>query len=288
MEFNDTETTERFEKTINVEFVKTKAVETKCVRCGKTFSARSAWIGLKPLLVQRHCEMCSGIMAAEQANADARKLTESRRAAWERRLADLPKYREPFDSQRAIEGSLELWERAQATKGKHPTPEDRERQAEVFTRRLDSAIARFDAWSPSPKGLGLVGNSGHAKTRLVFTLLKRLYMAGLNVEFITATAFGDEVSARFGEDSREAKKWIERLARVDVFFYDDMGKEALTKRVVDELFNLIDKRSAARKPVFVTANFTSEWLVKHYEEKAEMTGEPILNRLRDCCEFLPL
>ena len=268
--------------------VSVEITEATCVRCEKPFTASCLGDGLKTVLKQRHCSPCSEILLEEQAEADAREQRKARRAAWDLRLADLAKYREPFDRIAAIDGSLDLWDRAQSEMGAYPTAADRERQEGIITRRLDSAIARVEAWQPSRKGIGFAGESGHAKTRLMFTLLRRLYVSGMSVEFITATAFGDEASARFSEDSRDAKRWIERLARVDVFFYDDMGKEALTERVAKELFNLIDKRATARRPIFATANFTGDQLAKHYEARAPKSGEPIVNRLRDCCEFIPV
>jgi len=271
-----------------LENVSVESTEATCVRCGEPFTASCLRDGLKTILKQRHCSPCSEILAAEQSEADAKEQREARRAAWDLRLADLPKYREPFDSQAAIKGSLDLWDRAQTAMGAYPSAADRERQSEILWNRLESAIARVDAWTPNRKGIGFAGESGHAKTRLMFTLLHRLFLAGMSVEFITATAFGDEASARFSQDSGDAKRWIERLARVDVFFYDDMGKEALTERVAKELFNLIDKRASARRPIFATANFTGDQLAKHYEARSPMIGEPIVNRLRDCCEFIPV
>ena len=263
--------------------IEIESIETPCARCGKKFTASCLRDGLTTLLRQRHCSPCSKILSVEQAEQLTQEKREARRAAWDLRLADLPKYREPFDRQTALAGSLELWERAQ---GVRPTAAAREAQSRIIAARLETAIARVDGWEPSRKGIGFAGESGHAKTRLMFTILRRLFVSGMGVEFITATAFSDEVSARFSEDSQEAKRWINRLSRVDVFFYDDIGKEALTERVAKELFNLFDKRATARRPIFATANFTGDQLAKHYESRSPMIGAPIVNRLRDCCEFI--
>lgn len=266
--------------------IEIKSTETTCARCNQPFTARCLSEGQKTVLRQRHCSPCSAILLTEQTEQTAREQQESRCAAWDSRLADLPKYREPFDRQTAISGSLDLWERSQIAAGTRPTAATREAQSKILTVHLEAAIAKIDAWQPSRKGIGFAGESGHAKTRLMFTLLRRLFLAGMTVEFITATAFGDEIGSRFKEDAKDAKRWVERLARADVFFYDDIGKEALTERVAKELFNLFDKRATARRPIFATANFTGDQLAKHYESRSPMIGAPIVNRLRDCCEFI--
>ena len=259
-------------------------VDRECVQCHQMFAALSI-----AGMIQRHCGPCCEALEAETATAKAEQLTADRRAAWESRLADLPKFREPFDRGLAIYGALELWERAQIAKhGAKPIADAKESHQAKIMSRLDAAIQATEAWLPSRKGIGLAGESGNAQTRLMFTLLERLYVSGMSVTFLTATEFGDEVSARFSEDSRDAKRWMERLSKVDVLFYDDMGKEALTERVAKEIFNLFDKRANARRPIFATANFTGDQLAKHYESRSPMIGAPIVNRLRDCCDFLPL
>jgi len=269
--------------------LETETEETTCARCGAKFHGTCLRNSGRQLLRQRHCGPCSEVLAAEQSKQAADERREARRQQWETRLAALPKYREAFDSEKAISGSLELWERGRlATTGEKPTAEARDQEAKILTRRLSAAMAKVEAWQRSSRGIGLVGESGRAKTRLMFTLLGRLFVSGMSVEFISATEFSDEVGARFGQDSQDAKRWIDRLSKVDVFFYDDLGKEALTERVAKELFNLFDKRTNGRKPIFTTANFTGQQLEAHFDAKAQKAGAPIINRLRDCCDFLPL
>jgi len=67
-----------------------------------------------------------------------------------------------------------------------------------------------------------------------------------------------------------------------------LGKEHVTDRVIKELFNLFDKRASAGRPIFCSANFTGSQLEARFDTHLPMSGAPIVNRLRDCCEFLAL
>lgn len=257
--------------------------------CGRTFSAAVLRSRGRMWLRQRHCPACAARLEREREDQTAAGRVKARRAQWRARLVDLPKYCQAFDPQAALAGSVELWLRAQsAPAGQRPDAAALERETNAIRRRLERALAAVNRWQPGGKGLGLVGESGRSKTRLLFTLMERLFVAGMRVEFITATDFSNEVGARSKDDIRGAKRWADGLARAAVLFYDDLGKEHLTDRVVKELFNLFDKRAAAGKPIFCTANYTGWQLERRFDSQFPMTGAPIVNRLRDCCEFLAL
>ena len=75
---------------------------------------------------------------------------------------------------------------------------------------------------------------------------------------MTATEFGHEVGARFGESATAAKNYVDDLAEVEVLFVDDLGKWKLTDRVESELWHIIEHRSQRLLPILVTMNAGSE------------------------------
>jgi hypothetical protein len=132
-------------------------------------------------------------------------------------------------------------------------------------------------WEPNPKGIGLSGESGAGKTRLMFLLLHRLHFSGVRCRAITAKRFENWCHRMFDKDD-DARINIKSAHHIPVLFIDDIGKEKYTERVESEFYDLIEHRTSHLLPILWTANATGSQLERMMGEDR---GVPIVRRLRE-------
>lgn len=129
-------------------------------------------------------------------------------------------------------------------------------------------------------GVGIFGETGRCKTRMMFLLLKRLHFQGVQVEAIGAKRLGTCVSRSFGDgpEAHEARSIIARCRSTRVLFLDDVGKDKLTDRTEAEFYDLIEHRTSHMLPTMWTANASGEQLRAMLGEDR---GVAILRRMRE-------
>ncbi len=133
------------------------------------------------------------------------------------------------------------------------------------------------SWQVSPKGIGLVGESGRGKTRLLYLLLNKLYEAKHRVHATTAKRF-ENCCHRMFDKENEARDAIAECKSTSILFIDDIGKEKYTERVESEFYDLIETRTSYLRPILWTANYGGEQLTKMMGADR---GTPIVRRLRE-------
>jgi DNA replication protein DnaC len=158
-------------------------------------------------------------------------------------------------------------------------PEFREldRARHPLAHKLDEVMK----WRYGPRGLLLHGETGTGKTRAVWALGRREFMAGRSFEGITAQALDVELPARFGESAASAAKLVNRWTTVKLLLLDDPFKARLSDRVEQTLFELIDTRGARCLPTIVTCNDTRDMLLARMSSDR---GVAFVRRLDDYCQ----
>ena len=136
-------------------------------------------------------------------------------------------------------------------------------------------------WQYGPEGLLLIGPTGAGKTRCAYLLLKRLLDEGRRIVAFDCVRFGHDCARRFRDGSGE--DWSDGLAKVDLVFFDDLGKGRFTERVEAELFAVVERRLANKLPCIVTTNMTGRSLVA---KASHERGEPLVRRLRESCRVV--
>jgi DNA replication protein DnaC len=132
------------------------------------------------------------------------------------------------------------------------------------------------------RGIYLIGETRRCKTRAMFALLRRLFFEGRSVEWFDGIGFAVECSRVFAE-SALAETWLWRLTKPDVLFIDDLAKR-FTPATQQGFFAVLDRRTAAKKPVLLTTNCTGETLAEMTRE--EQLTEPMLGRLQEFCDVV--
>lgn len=239
-----------------------------CQQCGQDFLAMVSRVDGQTVLRAMVCEPCveSARAASEQ---DAQRAREAgREASWE--LICPIDYRET-DLARLVAGMRAKTKPCRMVGGK-----------KVFlpVEELVGLVTNWD--SKSTRGIGLIGPSGHFKSRLIFQLLHRLHFQdGFEIRYLNAVYFADDLAASYSNNAKEANQWLERLCRVPILFIDDLGKERCTDRVEAGLYRVTEERRAKRRRTFFTCNQSGEELIGRMTQDR---GLPIVNRLREMCD----
>lgn len=263
-----------------------------CAGCSVNFESSAVVINGVEFCRKLYCDSCIELRDFEEEEDRKQKLAASRKAAFEDRWARIcpPRYAEPFDIEKAVASirneRQEFWRKVGKMKNEPPRT-----WKEEDDQRLREAIDKVLNYPYSERGLGLVGASGHAKTRLVFSLIHRYLSENRPCKYINLAVFGRELGARFSQSAKDGNDWINGFCKTPVLFLDDVGKEKMTERVETELYGIIEVRSANLLPIYFTANSGGEKLI---EKMVDDTGEvsdravPIVRRLREFCEGITI
>ena len=143
-------------------------------------------------------------------------------------------------------------------------------------------------WQYGSRGLILLGDTGKGKSRVAWSLLKRLLVEDKPMQhpkpsrdfvWFDATSFGHEIIRAYREENADV--WLEEVSTVPLVFFDDLGKLKLTERAEVELFGVIERRCANELPIIVTTNDTGDSLAARMSDNR---GPAMIRRLREFCE----
>jgi DNA replication protein DnaC len=130
-------------------------------------------------------------------------------------------------------------------------------------------------------GLLFRGESGTAKTRVMWRVLRAQFDQGRSIKAFTPGEF--ERAFRDAAGNHKLDEWFDALAVVDCLFLDDLGKSRWSQNTVETFFDLVEKRTNAGRPMFITSNYNRETLaVKLSLDRDE--AEPMLRRLLENCD----
>ncbi len=142
----------------------------------------------------------------------------------------------------------------------------------------DGVIATVKAWQPSATGIGLMGNTGLGKTRLIVRgILSRLDCTWI---FLPATEYASAVREQWSDDWGVAKAASEKLAAAKacrVLCLDDIGQESPSEAVSEAFASLIEHRTSRKKPILWTSNLGADALALRHKTR----GAALVRRLKE-------
>jgi len=143
-------------------------------------------------------------------------------------------------------------------------------------KALCNEVIEWLAGDPIGTGCNLIvsGSTGVGKTGAAVAALHALHMAGRTIAYCsTPTLFqllrreaGGDTQAREAFGSR-AVPLMDQLIRADCLLLDDIGQERDTEFAAEQLYVLIEGRTASMRPTIVTTNLRRADLAKHIGER---------------------
>ena len=144
------------------------------------------------------------------------------------------------------------------------------------------------------KGLYVSGDVGVGKTYLCSALANSLVKKGKKVAYVKATDFFNEMRSYVGTYSDIIYRTISSLKNVEYLFIDDLGTEAVSDFVRDDiLFRILDHRMENKLITIFISNLNKSDLLKHYQydrkEKANlMNAKRLMERIDILSEDITL
>ena len=109
------------------------------------------------------------------------------------------------------------------------------------------------------------GATGLGKTFLSACIARTVADRGYSVVYDTAIhLFSDFEAEKFGMSQEENRGLSQRYLQCDLLIIDDMGTEMGTAFTVSALYNLINNRLMAHRPMIVNTNLLPDELKKRY------------------------
>ena len=221
-------------------------IKFNCWDCDAVFITECVFLTDRPLPLNRHCESCSRKIAEEKE----RQLLEQQRRDEDAR-------RKRFESE-----VPSLYQN---------TPSD------LIDPILLDAV---NSWVYSPKGLGMVGETGLGKTSAQVRLQAKQSKKGKSICFLEATELAELASAanQYNDESKkkQAEQRLHKAKTSDITLLDDLGKGKLTERGESSLYELLNYRYSHQLPMFWTSNSTAEEMLKSFSDDR---GMAIIRRL---------
>ncbi len=132
------------------------------------------------------------------------------------------------------------------------------------------------------ENLGLLfwGKSGSGKTFAAAAIANAfLESTQMHAPSVKMTTFGTMLGKLPGMSTQDKEWYLKGLLSCDLLILDDFGMERQTEYAREQVFNIIDGRYLACKPLIVTTNLSLQEL-KH---PADIAQQRIYDRLLEMC-----
>ena len=150
-------------------------------------------------------------------------------------------------------------------------------------RQMEQARRYVDHWKQmQEQNLGLLfwGKPGNGKTFAAGCIANGLLETeGMHVPSVKMTTFGTILNKLPGMTAQDKEWYLNSFLACDLLILDDFGMERQTDYAREQVFNIIDGRYLAQKPLIVTTNLSLSEL-KHPRDTTEMR---IFDRVLELC-----
>jgi DNA replication protein DnaC len=241
----------------------TDVTTANCSRCKKPFSAKVMLFDIAGRETRLQVSLCADCEVELERNYQDRLLADRLRAEERQRIS------------REI-----AWSKLCPAEFRLRSESD----GETDIARLEREQPRVKdllQWRLGRRGLLIRGVTGLSKTRATWRLMRRLWIEGVSISAMTAAEFDRQCRDAGGNFT--LTEWFNRLATVQVFFLDDLGKGNWTAATEAQWFDLVDTRCREHRPIIVTTNDDGESLSARMSSNR---GEALIRRLRDYCDCI--
>ena len=143
-------------------------------------------------------------------------------------------------------------------------------------------MARWFVEKKPPKSLYFHGECGTGKTFLASLIAQEFILDGKRVEFGDVPTLLDRIKQTFNTD-KNAQDVVDRYCDCDLLVLDDIGAGQVTEWNIGILYQIINRRYNAGKPLIVTSNFDLDVLESRLAIKYTNSAKRITSRLCEMC-----
>lgn len=141
-------------------------------------------------------------------------------------------------------------------------------------------VANWKKMQEQNIGLLFWGKPGNGKTFAAGCIANALLEAeGLQIPSVKMTTFGTILNKLPGMSALDKDWYLHKLLTCDLLILDDFGMERQTDYAREQVFNIIDGRYLAQKPLIVTTNLS----LNDLKNPQDMVEERIFDRVLELC-----
>lgn len=141
----------------------------------------------------------------------------------------------------------------------------------------------FAAHRKTGKSLFLVGDTGRGKTHLAAAIMQEVVSQGYKAMFVVTIELLSDIRATYQSENKQEWQVLQPLKDVDLLVLDDISAlDQYSDWEKGKIYELINMRYEAEKPILVTSNKMVGWI-------KDRLGKKVVDRLLEMCgDFVPV
>lgn len=143
-----------------------------------------------------------------------------------------------------------------------------------LARQVRGYVRQFEKFRQEGRGLLFLGPTGTGKTFYACCIANALIDAGYSAIVTNFAEIANDLQATFDKGSIH-----NRLLRTDLLVLDDLAAERDTSFMQEIVFQVIEERSAAKKPMIVTSNISTQ----EFMNPGDLARRRVFSRLKEVC-----
>ena len=133
---------------------------------------------------------------------------------------------------------------------------------------------QFEKFKQEGRGLLFLGSTGTGKTFYACCIANALIDAGYSAIVTNFAQIANDLQGTF--DKAQVHN---RLLRADLLVLDDLAAERDTSFMQEIVFQVVEERSAAKKPLIVTSNVSTQ----EFMNPGDLARRRVFSRLKEVC-----
>ena len=150
---------------------------------------------------------------------------------------------------------------------------DDQRNAKL-ARQVRGYARQFEKFKQEGRGLLFLGPTGTGKTFYACCIANALIDAGYSAIVTNFAQIANDLQGTF--DKAQVHN---RLLRADLLVLDDLAAERDTSFMQEIVFQVVEERSAAKKPLIITSNISTQ----EFMNPGDLARRRVFSRLKEVC-----